>query len=302
MKHLLLGLTLLLGQVALGAEPSPWQKVTQFTAKELAEISGLEPSGLRPDVLWAHNDSGGDAALHALDLEGNFLGSVTVKGVENKDWEDLSAFTYRGKPYLLIADTGDNKHERSAVKLHAIAEPSPRRDGTYALLEATVAWTITLRYENGPQDCESIAAVPQTKRVYLLNKDSKASVVYEVPLYPSTKPGTVIAKRLATLPQTKNESSNLMSFFKAGLLGARATAMDLSADNRLAVALTYTDIRLYRREGKATWAQAFQQAPMSVALPPIYQPEALCFSADGKWIYVSSEESPTPLVRYPIGK
>ena len=275
-----------------------WETVATYNAKPLGEISGLAPSGRVPSVLWSHNDSGGEAALHALDLDGQFLGSVKVLGVENEDWEDLSAFQYQGKPYLLIADTGDNARQRNAVPLHAIAEPLPNADGTYTNLEVKPAWTLTLRYEDGPQDCEAIAVDPESNRVFLLNKDSKTSVIYEAPLLPSPHQRAAIAKKFAVLPEITNATGNIAAFFKAGLLGTRATGLDISPNGRHAAVLTYTDIRLFTRAEKQPWAKAFAQKPQLIALPSIYQPEALCFSRDSRSIYVSSEESPTPLVRY----
>ena len=302
MRPLILLVALTIAAAADPPKDAPWETVTKFNAKELAEISGLAPSGKRADVLWTHNDSGGDAALHALDLAGNFLGSTKVLEVKNKDWEDIAAFTYRGNPYLLIADTGDNKHKRATVTLHAVPEPKPNQDGSYTNTSARAVWTLTSRYEDGPQDCEAIAIDQQAQRVFLLNKSGKASVVYEIPLFPQPKTPTLIAKKLATLPQTANASNNLVSFLKAGVLGARATGMDATSDGKTAVVLTYTDIRLFQRQGKESWDQAFTKPPKTIALPTIYQPEAICFSSDDQWIYVSSEESPTPLVRYPIHK
>ena len=287
-------------------EPAPvpaaaedrWKTVATYEAKRLVEISGLAPSGYRPDVLWAHDDSGGDAVVHAINLEGRLLGSVRVSGVENEDWEDLAAFHHRGKPHLLIADTGDNRQERSSVSLHAVVEPRPVADGTYAGLEVAPVWTLTLRYEDGAQDCEAVAVAPQADRIFLVNKDGKASVVYEVPLFGEPNQGPLVARKSAVLPKVSSATRGVFAFFKANLLGTLATGMDISPDGRWAAVLTYTDIRLFPRTGQQTWAQALARRPMVVALPPIYQPEALCFGRDGRMLYVSSEGSPMPLVSY----
>ena len=279
------------------AKQVAWETVTQFQAKPLAEISGLAASPIQPGVFWAHNDSGGEAALYAVNVKGDLLGSAAVAGVKNKDWEDLAAFQHQGKSYLLIGDVGDNGKKRPQVSLHVIPEPKALANGRYDGVQVHPEWTITLRYEDGPQDCESIAVDASSKRVFLLNKDGKASVVYQVPLLPATPSNTLIAKQVATLPQTANASSNVFGFVKAGLLGSRATGMDLSTDGRTAVILTYTDIRLFNRGAKQSWEEAFLAKPVTTALPSIYQPEAICMSADNDWVYVSSEETPTPFVR-----
>ncbi len=276
---------------AASSRESPWQQVASFTEPKLAEISGLASSPISKDLLWAHNDSGGEPEIHALDLNGTFLGSVTLLDVKNKDWEDLCGFRLGNKPYLLIADTGDNKRKRLSVPCHVIAEPSPNDKKT------KVAWTQTIRYQDGPQDCESVAVYED--QIFLLNKDSGTSVIYQAPLgSPNKSAVTVVAKKLVVLPQVNNAASSLTAVFKAGFLGSKATALDISADGQWAAVLTYTDVRLFKRKGKEPWKAAFVRKPQVIALPKIYQPEALCFSADSQSLYVSSEESPTPIVRF----
>lgn len=112
--------------------------------------------------------------------------------------------------------------------------------------------------------------------------------------------GVVVAQRLAVLPAVGNATGNAFAFLKAGLLGTRATGMDVAPNGRLAAVLTYTDVRLFARTEEQSWGEALQERPRLIALPRIYQPEALCFSADNRFLMVSSEESPTPLFRYPI--
>ena len=136
--------------------------------------------------------------------------------------------------------------------------------------------------------------------MFLLNKDSKTSIVYEVPLKGGGN--DLIAKRVAVLPKVNNAAGNLSAFFKAGFLGSRATAMDISSDDRLAAVLTYTDVRFYARQPKQSWTEALQGRAHVIPLPSVFQPEALCFSPDNRRLYVSSEKSPTPIVAYPLTK
>lgn len=292
--------SLVLPSEAQSPNKGSWDKVAHYKQDVLAEISGLAPSLRRENVYWAHNDSGGRAEIHALDLDGRFLGSVAVPRLKNVDWEDMASFSFNGKSYLLIADVGDNGRKRERVAVHLIEEPSPDRDGSYHGLTAKPAWSVTFRYIDGPQDCEAVAVDPTTERIFLLNKDSKASIVYEVPLRGDGE--DLIAKRTAVLQKVNNAAGNLAAFFKAGLLGTRATAMDVSADGRMAAALTYTDVRLYPREPNQSWTEAFQGRPHVIPLPSVYQPEALCFSRDNLRLYVSSEESPTPIVAYSLNQ
>lgn len=75
----------------------------------IKEASGLAISPTDAAFMWVINDSGAAPELHLAGTDGTDRGKVTLKGVKNIDWEDLASFTLDGKPYLLVADTGDNR-------------------------------------------------------------------------------------------------------------------------------------------------------------------------------------------------
>jgi hypothetical protein len=78
------------------------------------------------------------------------------------------------------------------------------------------------------------------------------------------------------------------------------TSMDISADSRYAVVLTYGDALLFPRKPGETWATAFSRAPL--ALPPhgLQQAEAICFSSDGHSLFITEERVHAPLLRYDL--
>lgn len=78
---------------------------------ELSEISGLEQ--LNDSTLLAINDSGNDALLYLLNLDGSIQRRVKVNGVKNTDWEDLA----RDDEYVYIADIGNNFNKRKDQKI-----------------------------------------------------------------------------------------------------------------------------------------------------------------------------------------
>ena len=78
---------------------------------ELSEISGLEQ--LNDTTLVAINDSGNDAILYLLNMDGSLQRRVEVNGVKNTDWEDLA----RDKDHLYIADIGNNFNKRKDQKI-----------------------------------------------------------------------------------------------------------------------------------------------------------------------------------------
>src|SRR5690606_29115274 len=119
---------------------------------QMREISGLAASTLHPGVLWMHDDGGNPARLFAVSTKGRRLATFGIEGVTKTDWEDMDAFEFQGKRYLLIADTGDNGGLRRALQLHVVEEPT-------ALTNARLkpAWSIAFRWPDGARDCEAVA-------------------------------------------------------------------------------------------------------------------------------------------------
>ena len=80
------------------------------------------------------------------------------------------------------------------------------------------------------------------------------------------------------------------------------TAMDISPDGLRAVVLTYGDAFEYVRGPKETWAAAFARVPRRISVPMRKQGESICYGADGKTLYLTSEKLPTPLIEIPVAK
>jgi hypothetical protein len=75
------------------------------------------------------------------------------------------------------------------------------------------------------------------------------------------------------------------------------TAMDISPDGLRAVVSTYASAYQFVRSADEDWAVGFGHRPTSINLPTRRQGESLCFGADGKTLYLTSEGSPSPLWR-----
>ncbi|MCW1883900.1 hypothetical protein OKA04_04120 [Luteolibacter flavescens] len=254
----------------------------------VTEASGLAISPTRADRMWILNDSGGTADLHRTDPDGADLGKVAVKGVKNVDWEDLSSFTHQGKPYLLIADTGDNISKRSQCRLHIVAEPKE------ADKEAQVAWTITFTYEDGPRDCEAVAVDEKAGKILLLSKRTSPPYLYELPLKPAGKD-----------PQVARKVGKITEKLSAGMppipFGTQPTGLAVSADGRSAAVVTYFRVFLFPRGEGETWEAAFARPPMPLVPHRLRQAESVCFARDGSAIFVVSEGAKSPVVRYRRG-
>ncbi len=289
MNRLILSVSLL-SLLPLAAEELP-----RIQSPAITEASGLAVSSANPEFLWTHNDSGGTPQVHLIGSDGSDHGQVTVSGCANTDWEDLASFTLAGKNYLLIADTGDNDAKRPSVSLIIIPEPSLPAAGKR--LEATVApaWQIHFTYPGGPRDCESVAVDSKAGKILLISKRTKPPEVYELPLRP-TKTEASIPLSAVLIGNTAVVSAALpfMPY------GNQPTGLDISADGQLAAVITYSEIFLFPRQPKETWAIALSRRP--TALPPhhLKQAEAVALAKNGETVFAISEGKSSPIIRLPV--
>ena len=65
--------------------------------------------------------------------------------------------------------------------------------------------------------------------------------------------------------------------------------MDFSPDGRLALVLTYGDVLLFPRTAGESWADALVKEPVKLGGHQLPQAEGVCFSRDGRSIFVCSE-------------
>ncbi len=107
---------------------------------------------------------------------------------------------------------------------------------------------------------------------------------------------TVIGS-VATIPPP----SPLDLLLPYGQFRSQPTAMDLSANGRELLILTYRHAYLYRRSHDQGWAAAVAEQPQIIALPDLFtlaQREAACFSANGGSLFVTGEGAGAALFRF----
>jgi hypothetical protein len=290
----------LLGPLIVAAAESPFigpHPAGTMEAPPKQESSGLAISRRAADIAWTHDDSGGAPVLYAVDTRGRKRGSLRVLGVKNEDWEDLASFERDGKSWLLIADAGDNDAERNTVRLHVIEEPAVLRLNPASDITAPPAYTLRVRYEDGPRDCEGVAVDPAEGAIYLLTKRDAPPRLYRVPLGASREKH-VIARFVGPIPNLAGNSP-VDSLFKrvAGKRASWPTAFDMTADGRTAVVLTYAGPVVFARQGNEAWPETFKREPARLLFHGLPQAEGVCFSRDARTLYVTSE-STTAVVRY----
>jgi len=260
--------------------------------RKILEASGLARSQREPGVLWTINDSG-KPVLHALDLRGARLGDVELRKSDNKDWEDLASFTLEGDPYLMIADIGDNNARYKKRTLYFAKEPRTEENKT------KVDWEVDFRYPNGPRDAEAAAVDIANERVLVLSKRDIPPSLYEVPLRANE---TVTAKWLGTiksLPPPLRRDVEMAP--KTKDWHWQPTGMDISADNRAAVIMTYRAVYYYlRREGQG-WFDALNSEPIRIGLGNFQNAEAVAFGDDRRTVYVTGENRNSLLLKVDLG-
>jgi hypothetical protein len=273
--------------------PSNVINIGSINAAKIDEASGIAISRINNHVLWINNDSGNSASLYAVNTNGDHLATVDIKKASNNDWEDLASFQYRGKPYLLIADTGDNSESRKNYRLHIIEEPTIGNTLNQPTIKRQPAWSIEFTYPDGPHDCEAVAVDIVQKKVLLLTKRNWPPILYELPLMAN---GKMVAKKLGAipaLPEPIQTDIRLMKYFN---YANQPTGMDISADGKSAVILTYSGAYYYSTTQPRDWFATLTTPPKVINVPYLTQAEAVGFSQDANSIFVTTEKRPAPLV------
>ncbi len=261
----------------------PPRRLAELACPALDESSGLAVTRRGGGLFWSHNDSDTDARLYLFDRQGRDLGSCALKGVRAFDWEDMASFVWDKKPYLLVADTGNNNLAAAVHMLHVLEEPPVDPQRGVLVREVPVVQTIYFSFEDDFRDCEAVGIDPTDRTVLLVSKERGPKCHAYVLAWPQQPPGkALVARRAATLHMRQ------------------ATGMDVSPDGRRAVVVTYNNAFEFVRHRGETWFQALARPPREIPMPDRAQGEAICYGSDGMTLYLTSERRPTPLWEVPV--
>ncbi|WP_435236876.1 hypothetical protein ACR30L_04645 [Psychromonas sp. PT13] len=274
-----------------------------ITSNEISEASGIAVSQTNPSIIWINNDSGNTASLYAVNDQGKHIATLKISGVINYDWEDLANFNYQGNNYLLIADTGDNFLERKDYRLHIIKEPKINtQSNTIETLTVKPQWSITFSYPDKPKDVESVAIDTVNKQILLLTKRDFPHQLYALPLVPEKTQSTIIADHLGEISDFPAPLKSRLGIIDIMNYSNMPTAMDMTSDDRMAVILTYSSAYLYSKKPSESWLHAFNIKPKRIDFPTLTQGEAIGFSPQGKYLYITSEKTPAPILKIDVSQ
>ncbi|KAK3088298.1 hypothetical protein FSP39_017222, partial [Pinctada imbricata] len=243
----------------------------------ITEASGLAASRRHEHILYTHNDSGGESRVFAIGrFTGRYVATITVRGAENVDWEDIAVgpCTPGGQSCIYIADTGGNT-DRKSNTVYRIREPS-------ILANVTVDLDSTLKFRWDQNDCETIMVSPGAD-VYLISKDqSRRSKLVKLP---STTWGS---------GERVNVTQGIFLPFDSPYGGP--VAGDISVNGEVLV--KYYLKLYYWNTTNGEYLQSIVRRPRK--LPYIYerQGEAVCWDAQGSGYYTLGEGVQQPLYYY----
>lgn len=245
----------------------------------ISEASGLAASHLNADVLWTHNDRGGEAAIYAFRTDGVHLGVFRLHGVSARDWEDMAVGPgpQPGMSYLYIGDIGDNDGSQDFKFIYRVPEPVVA--ASQAPVDTVLAdfERIIVQYPDGNRDAETLMLDSPSRDLYIVSKPDSVRV-YRL-AYPQSTTQIVVAE-LGTILSLKNREQ-----------GFETVAGDISPSGAEILLKTYADIFYWCRSPQQSVLEALSERPAVV--PYVREPrgEAVAWSGDSLGYYTVSEEA-----------
>ncbi len=263
--------------------------IGKIKSPAIDESSGLAASRCQQNILWTHNDSGDDAYIYALDLEGTNKGTWRIANIENVDWEDIAAYKDKtGKCFLYIGEIGDNKLKRREHFVYRVAEPTISDTTALATRKNSLAIeaveTVRFVYPDFDQDAETLMVEPKSGDIYVVTKRvSGPAGVYRL------KPdfGEAQIQRAEKMPEISVPS----------IPNGFVTGGDISPDGRRMVICDYSQAYEWSLpETVSQFDEIWKQEPTRIDLGKRSGGESVCYSASGSSIFATSEGRNSPVI------
>lgn len=241
---------------------------------DIQEASGLAASRRYPGLLWTHNDSGDDSRLFLMDESGKHIGSLKLKGVEARDWEDiaLGPGPEAGVSYIYVGEIGDNEAKHKVKTIYRFKEPKLPEERPFKMsLEKKKLDKIRFKFPDGRRDAETVMVDPQSRDIYILSKREDSVRIYRT-AYPQNTKKVFELEKLGKLHFTK------------------AISGDISPDGREILIKNYANVYYWQRSPQESVAEALQRRP--VRLPYVTEPqgESIAWKLDASGYFTISEE------------
>src|SRR5690606_24213398 len=178
------------------------EKLATLKSKKMKEISGIVSSRNNPGLIWGHNDSGNEAEVFLIDKNLDIVLTCTLKGVNNRDWEDIAIGPGPdpSKNYIYVGEIGDNDAVYQFKHLYRFEEPTAQPGINELLISAFD--TITFQLSDKRKDTETLLIDPVTNDIFVVSKRETPVWVYQMKA-PINVKDTLTAVKIASLPLTK---------------------------------------------------------------------------------------------------
>jgi hypothetical protein len=236
--------------------------------KEIEEASGMAFSRTHDGLIYTHNDSGGGRRVFVIDSLGKGLGVFKLKGVWNRDWEDIAVGPGPDPKlnYIYVGEIGDNQERYTNIFIYRFPEPEQFLEGMEVEPEV-----LKLTYPDGAKDAETLMVDPISKDIFILSKRDSLNILYKTNQDAFEKKEAVLEK-LMELPFTMS------------------VAGDISADGSEILIKNYFTVYYWTRNENETIEQALSRDPLILPYKPEPQGEAIGFHPNGKSYFTLSEK------------
>ncbi|MCH6200843.1 hypothetical protein MMU07_14760 [Aquiflexum sp. LQ15W] len=236
--------------------------------KEIDEASGMAFSRKHDGLIYTHNDSGGGRKIFVIDSLGKGFGVFKLKGVWNRDWEDIAVGPGPDKnlSYIYVGEIGDNQARYTNIFIYRIPEPEEFIEGME--LEPEV---LKLSYPDGAKDAETLMIDPISKDIFILSKRDSLNILYKT-TQEAFESKEAVLEKVMELPFTMS------------------VAGDISLDGKEILIKNYFTVYFWKRNENESVVDALRRDPVILPYRPEPQGEAIAFHPNGKSYFTLSEK------------
>lgn len=236
--------------------------------KEIEEASGMAFSRDHDGLIYTHNDSGGGRRVYVIDSLGKGMGVFKLKGVWNRDWEDIAVGPGPDPKlnYVYVGEIGDNQLKYTNIFIYRFPEPEQFLEAMEVEPEI-----LKLSYPDGAKDAETLMVDPISKDIFILTKRDSLNILYKTTQEAFDRKEAVLEK-VMELPFTMS------------------VAGDISLDGKEILIKNYFTVYYWKRNENETIAQALARDPLILPYKPEPQGEAIGFHPNGKSYFTLSEK------------
>jgi hypothetical protein len=236
--------------------------------KEIDEASGMAFSRTHGGLIYTHNDSGGGRKVFVIDSIGKGLGVFKLKGVWNRDWEDIAVGPGPDPNlnYVYVGEIGDNQAKYTNIFIYRFPEPQQFIEGMEVEPEI-----LKLSYPDGAKDAETLMVDPISKDIFILSKRDSMNILYKT-TQEAFEIKEAVLEKVIELPFTMS------------------VAGDISADGKEILIKNYFTVYYWQRNENETIGQALARDPLILPYKPEPQGESIGFEPKGKSYFTLSEK------------